>query len=434
MDDKLLEWSKIYGLYYTIRVPGMGTIIVVSDPKLFKQVTISKNHPKSPSYQAFLPIVGSRSMLVLEGDEWTPKRKGFSPGFATAFLRNMIPIMTDKLRRFVDCIDEDIAKNAATNTLERTQTFTSDVIVSVAFGEDWGGRDPHPARLWLNDLTVLLAGILLQPMKRLFGWEMKRQIREYERLLDVEMRSILERRLAAGDTADTSKDICSLAIKTIRNERNGQPLTEDDKVSITHQLKTFYFAGHETTASLLAWSVWLLSQDDRVLAAVRAELQEHQIWTNFDQPPTYEALHKCTYLEAVLKETLRLYPPAGIVSRYGDDLDETYEGYQIGGCIHMLAIYTMHHNPALWKNPEAFRPERFLDGSETDLSEKWVPFSRGPRDCIGKHFAMLEAKLALAALCVRYDAECVNPNEKVASLVTYVPQDGAKIRFHRRTA
>jgi cytochrome P450 len=437
IDDKLLEWSKQYGLYFTMAIPLMGKVVVISDPALFKRVTVTKNRPKSPSYKLFTSIVGERSMLLLSGEDWARHRKGFNPGFATSFVRNAVPIMTEKLGRLLASLDEDARDGATTVLLQRVQTFTSDVIVGVAFGEDWGGgKDVHPARLLLDEMTPLLEGVLLKPVRRLLGLVglgPMAQIRRYSKLLDKELGAVLERRLASGVSSDNDTDICSLAIKTIRSESNHRELTEDDKRSIVDQLKTFYFAGHDTTSSLITWSVWLLSQHKGVLEKIRIELRDRGVWTSPDAPgPTYKDLQMLTYLDAMLKETLRLFPPAGIVSRWGDDLDETYEGYRIGGAIQMLAIYTMHHNPALWNDPEAFRPERFLDGSEEGLADKFVPFSRGPRDCIGRHFAMLEAKLALSALVSRFEFECVNPHEGLVQRITYVPREGGLIRFRQR--
>lgn len=160
-------------------------------------------------------------------------------------------------------------------------------------------------------------------------------------------------------------------------------------------------------------------------------MAEHGVWADLNVPPTYEQLQECTYLEAALKETLRLYPPAS-VSRYTKDLNQTYNGYAIGGALLLMSTYVMHHHPSLWKEPEAFRPERFLDGSEEGLADKFIPFSRGPRDCIGKYFALLEGKIAVSAMVARYDFECIDPNETIKPQLTSLPRNGAKVRFSRR--
>jgi len=432
LGNAYIEWTKTYGKVFSITVPFSGRMIVVCDPKFAKEVLITKNYPKSSMYNTVAPLLGSESMVLLSGERWAPKRRAFNPGFGPNFLKNMVRTMAEKLKRFIECIEEDISgeagKDGVTDLLYRAQTFTSDVIVSVAFGEDWGGKNPHPARLWISQITDLCKGMSIRLGTLLFGFRTKLLIKYYEKLLDQEMMNILERRLAAG-VSDNSKDICSIAINQLK-DKDGN-LTKADKISITHQLKTFYFAGHDTTATTISWAIWSLSQHEEILRKVRAELNDHGIWNDLENPPTYEQLQDCTYLEAVLKETLRLYPPAGS-GRYVQKLDETLGGYRVGGSHVFVSPYVIHRHPDLWKNPNDFRPDRFLDGSEGDLQEKFLPFMRGPRDCLGKYFALLEAKLAVSSLVTRFDVECVDPNDEPVNQVTLVPKNGTKVRFSDR--
>ena len=249
---KMLEWSKTYGLVFTIYVPIIGPMIICADPKLFKHITITRNYGKGFTYKLLKAVIGSQSIVILEGKEWAAKRKAFNPGFTPNFLKTMTTTMYEKMQRFVQCIEQyDMANNQPTNMLVRAQTFTSDVIVSIAFGEDWGGDEPHPARMWESEIAELSNGLIFEPFQLLFGFSRKRKIKYYEKLLDEEMMNILERRLAAMKNNNTSssntndKDICSLAINQLK--KTDGSLTMEDKISITHNLKTFYFAGHDTT-------------------------------------------------------------------------------------------------------------------------------------------------------------------------------------------
>ncbi|GKY96256.1 hypothetical protein MPSEU_000585400 [Mayamaea pseudoterrestris] len=438
MDSKFLEWSMDHGLVYSIKLLGLGTWVIISDPDLVQRIFVSKNFEKSSMYDLFTAAIGSESLLVVDKEKWLPKRKAFSPGFSPKYLKDMVETMIDKLERFEKCIDSDIASDKETNMLRRSQTFTSDVIVAIAFGEDWGGdvNTEHPARDWNNKIAHLIDDTFTDPFK-MFRISANRQIKHYERLIDNEMMQILERRLANPVTG-TKKDICSIAVDEMR--RDGGPLTYDDKVSISHQLKTFYFAGHDTTASTISWAIWLLAQRQDVLDKVREELKEHGIWTDSSKRPTYEDLQKCAYLEAVVKETLRLYPPASGISRATDDSSEEWNGYRLSGAYLVLSTYTMGRHPLLWKDPEVFRPERFLDGSEEppnskySISVKFTAFSKGPRDCIGKYFALIESKLAISALAAWYDFDCVDRNERLRVLITSLPANGAAVRFRHRNA
>jgi cytochrome P450 len=402
---------------------------VCADPDLAKHVLITKNFPKSWTYKNFTPIFGDRSIVISEGDDWFAKRRAFNPGFAPSFLKNVVTVIAAKIERFVQCIDQDIDAGEAVHMLNRSQTFTSDVIVQVAYGEDWGGSEMHPPRLWMTELTELTALRGNNPMVQYFGFQTARRIRQLEKLLDKEFYRILDRRLAeaSAGTASKTRDICSIAIDQMKSADGS--LTKDDKTTVMHQLKTFYFAGHDTTATLISWAVWLLSQHDEALEKLRAELKEHNIWAN-GKTPTYDQLQSCTYLEVVLKESLRLYPPASS-GRYTPDLSETWGTYTIGGSVLYVSAYVMQRHPDLWDRPDVFVPERFLDASDNSAS-KFNAWSRGPRDCLGKYFAMLEAKMAVSALVLRYDLECVNLAEEMCYKVTACPKDGARVKMSRK--
>jgi cytochrome P450 len=432
IDIKLLEWSKTYGTVFSFTVPIVGRFIVCADPDLAKHVLITKNFPTSFTYKNFTPIFGDRSIVISEGEDWFKKRRAFSPGFAPSFLKSVVTVIAAKIERFVQCIDQDIDAGEPVHMLHRSQTFTSDVIVQVAYGEDWGGSEMHPPRLWLSELTALTVMVGNNPIVKYFGFQTARRIRHLERLLDKEFYRILERRLAdaAAGTASETRDICSIAIDQMKSADGS--LTEDDKTTVMHQLKSFYFAGHDTTATLISWAVWLLSQHDKALEKLLAELKEQDIWAN-GRTPTYDQLQSCTYLDAILKESLRLYPP-GSTARYTADVSETWGSYTIGGSVLFVSAYVMHRHPDLWNCPDDFVPERFLNASE-DLASKYNPWSRGPRDCLGKYFAMLEAKMAVSALVLRYDLlECVNPEEQIAYKVTACPRDGARVKMSRKKA
>lgn len=324
------------------------------------------------------------------------------------------------------------------------------MIVQVAFGEDWNysndndtdsptsnsSRNKH-TRDWLSELMTKVNRKAMDPLGNLLDFKLKRRVKELEKLLDGEMMNVLERRINTmkkkrKDTSTTStvvkKDILSIAIqhyhdqnKTTKLEANEEEenksddlnnsnnfavysmLTDDDKIAITHQLKTFYFAGHDTTAAIISWSIWLLCQHSNELNMLRKEIQQYRLWTktsdgrdkivgqNDDddiQVPTYEQLQQCEYLDAVIKETLRLYPPANS-ARYIENIDtwtdpDTGTTYQLGPKATLFVdAYALHRHPDNFHSPNTFLPSRFLDGSESNLDMKYLGFMKGPR---GKSF------------------------------------------------
>lgn len=242
VENHLLQWTLKYGLIFSYSMPVIGRCILVADPEFAKLVMVTKNYPKSPLYKFLTPILGKQSIGIIGGQEWASKRRAFNPGFAPSFLKDMVTNMAEKLETFLEYIEEDVKANLATHMLTRAQTFTADVIVSVAFGEEWGGKEIHPARAIENDIAYLYQKLVSSPWRLFLDVFTKWQISKKEMELDAEMRKVVDRRLAAGTSPD-SKDICSIAIDQMK-QKDGS-LSEADKCAVVDQLKTFYFAGHD---------------------------------------------------------------------------------------------------------------------------------------------------------------------------------------------
>mmetsp|Transcript_26725 Transcript_26725/g.40930 ORF Transcript_26725/g.40930 Transcript_26725/m.40930 type:complete len:144 (-) Transcript_26725:273-704(-) len=141
----------------------------------------------------------------------------------------------------------------------------------------------------------------------------------------------------------------------------------------------------------------------------------------------YEKLQRCTYLKAVLKEALRLYPP-GAAARYCDTGNEEYKGHRIGKCILCISCYVIHRHPDLLEDPDEFQPNRSLD-AERNYDNVYMPFSRGMQDCIGKYFATLEAQIGVLSLLLNFDIIVVNKDEKPSSRIATRRMNGAKVLF-----
>ena len=405
-------------------------MIVIADPELIHHVTVSKNFHKSWTYKNNVSIFGDRSILLVHGEEWRQYRKSFAAGFTPKFLKGMTSTMLDKLERYIKALDEDARSGNVTNMMDRAQKFTSDVIVQIAFGEDWGGDEPHVAREYLDDMLDITNRLGSDVVAKMFGFQLKRRLKDLEEKLNRVMEEIIDRRLEQSeDTSNKCRDVCSLAIDSMK--QSDGTLTKEDRTVVMHQLKSFYFAGHDTTANLISWAGWLLSQHIQVLEKLRDELSQNNIFNNRDDRPTYEDLQSCEYLDAVVKEVLRLYPPAAS-ARYTSNLNETWNGYTIGGAVLYVNCYVAHRLPQYWDRPDDFLPERFVGVSPETYNHKYIPFLKGPRDCLGKYFALLEAKLAISALAQRYDMTCVDLKESVGYRLTSHPLGGAQVRLELR--
>jgi cytochrome P450 len=441
LDPTMLKWAKELGPVFNVKVPVIGNMICVADPELIKYITITKNYNKSWTYKAITPLFGDRGIALVHGEEWKRHRKTFAPGFTTTFLKDMVSVMCDKLDRFTARIDEDVLTlEQPTNMMNRAQTFTSDAIVQIAFGEDWGGDEPHAARAYITEMVNLMVKFDQDMFQKFFGFAARRRMKQLETKLDQVLLQVLDQRVlqlkeeAKEETTTEETNystVCTLAIDSMLKERPDGVLTEEDRTVILHQLKTFYFAGHDTTATTIAWAVWLLSQHPEKLGKLRTELKERNIFNTPDQRPNYDQLHACEYLDAVIKEALRLYPPAAS-ARYVADPQETWNGMKLGGAVLYVNCYVTHRLPLYWDSPDDFVPERFVGVPSEEYAHKFIPFLRGPRDCLGKYFALLEAKLSVAALAQRYNMSCIDPHECIGYRLTAYPRGGARVQMAMR--
>ncbi len=196
------------------------------------------------------------------------------------------------------------------------------------------------------------------------------------------------------------------------------------------QLLTLLIAGHDTSTAQLSWSLYLLLTHPGVLADVRAELA--RVFQD-ETVPTLAALRQASYLDSVLKETVRLYPPIHLGSRIAATAIDFGE-YRIPAATRVLySIYLSHRHPAYWTDPDHFAPERFA-GPEAGQrpAYTYVPFGGGPRNCIGAAFAQVEAKVVLTRILQRFDLRFVGGSVRPRMGATLLPSPGVLVEVHHR--
>jgi cytochrome P450 len=461
-DIIFLEWmNRLNSKVVLFQVPVIGRFIVVGDAEVARYVLSANNKfPKSPTYQQMIPLLGRKSMVAAEGSEWASQRKLYNPGFSPDFLRGVVDTIVEKCNGFIRKLDEDLAAGIPTDMLETCIDLTVDVIVAVAFGEDWNVYDTSndneglQTRNAMRDLTELLGVTQRNPLKRYFDPLHNFRTWRLSHALERNMQKLVKRRLAKFQAAEgkedlkQQKDILSLTLSSVlRSKKRPQQgagaisITNDDMENMTSQLKTFYFAGHDTTATTIAWAYWLLLQHpasltrarEEVVSALGKDWMQAAIEGEELSSTTFEKLQQCEYLDAVARETLRLYPPAAS-TRYAIDPNANADGWSLGNSIVHLNFYAIQRDPDFWERPDEFVPERFLgeDGRKRVSSSGFLPFSKGSRDCIGKYFALLEAKIALAALIGRYDGKVIDENEVYTTRLTSIPRGGCAVTLRFR--
>jgi cytochrome P450 family 135 len=403
--DELLEsCRRRYGDAFTLDFPGAGKNVMISDPATVKEVFSRDRHGNGlPRSRDLLlePVLGPRSLLLLEGEEHLRRRKLMLP-----------PFHGERMRAYRDTIEAVTERQVARWPLGRRfplhpamQSITLEVIIQAVFGvTDAARRESLRRRL----LAILALGqsartqVIGLVSRRFQGRGPYRIVEErLGRADEILLAEIGERR--ADSALEERDDILSMLVAARFEDGEGM-----DDIEIRDQLMTLLLAGHETTATALAWTFDLLFRRPDAMERLRAELHEDG----------------SEFLEAVCQESLRVRP---VVPAVGRRLAEPLRvgGYELApGDFVNPCIYLVHTREDLYPDPYAFRPERFLDGAPETYS--WIPFGGGTRRCIGAAFASFEMRTALRTILTRARLEPATdrPEPIRRRNVTFSPANG----------
>lgn len=368
----------------------------------------------------FLQSSFGNGLFTSRGELWRQQRKLMQPTFHHAQIGRYAEQMVQHTARMLanwqagDIIAIDEAMHGLTFTIVMDALFSANTSGKTALVQqamsDLG-----------QGLTAQSHYPLLALLPEWFPWPVLRQKRRGTRMLDrlvVEM--IAERRLLGE--VDSPPDLLSTLL--FRDEATGETMSDRQ---LRDELVTLYIAGHETTAILLNWAWVLLAQHPDVAADVQAELET----VLPGRSPTLSDLPQLPITNVIIKEVLRLYPPAWFLFR------ETSAELTVGsetipaGSILFFFPYAVHRDERWYAEPQLFRPVRWLDGLEQSLPKgAYFPFGLGPRPCIGNGFAQMEAQLILAAVAQRFRLQQLNEAKLVHS-ATLGFAEPVRMRLHR---
>ncbi|MEC9311456.1 MAG: cytochrome P450 [Pseudomonadota bacterium] len=395
---------------------------MVMDPTALRRILLEKveEYPKSVVTKNLLrPAIGE-SLFVAEGAHWRWQRRAAAPAFSARNIGALAPVMTAAAEASAERIAT--AGPRAVNVYDEMVRATFEVISDVTLsGERHFDRAAmHRA---IDNYIDVAGRVSLFDIAGMPGW-VPRPGRVFSGNALKKMKSVADEAIGQRRQAKQPPDLLDLLIAGTDPETQRQMRGPE----IRDNLLTFIVAGHETTALTLSWALYLLAfapeQQERAAEEARTQLG--------DRAATADDVASMPFIRAVVDEALRLYPPAGIISRTAQQAD-TLCGREVRpGDTVMVPIYALHRNRLLWDNPDAFDPDRFMGGAPVDRYA-YLPFGDGPRICIGAGFALQEAVIILATLLARFRFEAVaGKTPKPVLIITTRPEGGVWLTAHPR--
>ena len=419
-----LEWMRAVASHGDIVKWYFGpfAVVHVNHPDLIREVLVRKasSFYKTRQAKRNLSEVTGNGILISDGDFWLQQHKLVQPALDATRIQSYADIMVDHtLRRL-----EQWEPEQELNIWEQMSSLSLGIVAKSLFDAD------------VSDVAYRVAEIAAEgqaSINRRFNrffdpprWlpiEENRRRKERKEGLDAIIMPIIEQRRESGEQHGDLLDM----LLSAQGEESGIGMSDRQ---VRDEAVTLFLAGHETTALALTWTWYLLAQHPEVEARLYNELERELR----GRPPSFEDLKLLPYLRAVLDESMRLYPPAWVISR------EVVEPVEIGGYplkkgqVVFISPYGLHRDPTWFDDPDRFDPDRFLGQRREALPKyAYIPFGAGPRVCVGNNFALMEVKLVLATTAQRFALRLL-PGQAIEkeALVTLRPRHGIRMRLEMR--
>lgn len=407
----VVKYRVLYLTLYQINHPsGIQRVLQDNNRNYIKRVDMI------PSFDMVL----GHGLLTNEGEPWLKQRRLMSPIFHHRNVETFATMMTDAALEMCRAWEPRVARGETLDVAAEMMRLTMKIVTEALFG----AQVPDNLERIGAAITTLLADVTFRfdrpyyPSPRFPTPHNRRFVAALHEIDKIVYGFIAARRAHPVGT----NDLLNLLLNARDPEADG---ANDERMSdkqVRDEAITLFLAGHETTANALAWTFYLLSQHPQVEARVRQELET----VVGGREPTPQDLPRLEYMRRVLDETMRLYPPAWVLNRICAEEDEVC-GYRIPAqSLIAISPYAMHRHPDYWDKPDEFDPDRFLpERSAGRPRYAYFPFGGGPRQCIGKGFALMEAPLILATVLQKHRLRLA-PNTRVEpeALVTLRPRGG----------
>jgi enediyne biosynthesis protein E7 len=378
--ERMIELFARHGDTYRVYVPARRSYTyVIHHPDDVKRVLVAnhRNYTKGLGLDRVRILLG-KGIMTSEGELWKRQRYMMQPLFHRRVITEFASVIAAANERCMARWEVLAGRGEPVNLTDEMSELTLDVVLRSIFGRD------------LDRLSEQLGGNPFEVVT-------KEPARDLQFAYKFRSLTKLVAQLIARRRAEPEEHFDYVAmLMDARDKETGQPMGERELID---EVMTLIVAGHETTASGLNWTWYLLSQHPQVEARLHAELDAVPEWA----APALAEVETLPYAQQVVNEALRLYPPGWLLSRRTVDAD-VLGGYPVPpGTNVLLPLYLLHRHPRYWKNPEAFDPARFAPEHEAERPRfAYMPFAAGPRHCIGETFALYEMLVHLYKVARRY--------------------------------
>ncbi|NXM70481.1 CP4V2 protein, partial [Serilophus lunatus] len=428
---------------------GPVPVMVLYRPESVEVILNSSKHiEKSYLYTFLHPWLGT-GLLTSTGEKWRSRRKMITPTFHFAILNDFLEVMNEQGNILVEKLEKHVDKEPFDVFMDIT-LCALDIICETAMGKNVGAQKNKNSEY--VSAIYRMSDLIQQRQKSPWLWpdflyilfkegrEHKRNLKILHNFTDM---VIAERAAELENTKQKEHDNDGNSKGSVPRKRKAfldmllsAKDDEGNKLSyrdIREEVDTFMFEGHDTTAAAMNWVLYLLGHHPEIQKKVHKELDE--VFDNTERPVTTEDLKNLRYLECVVKEALRIFPSVPMFARVLRE-DCSISGHQIPKGTNILVLtYTLHRDPEIFPDPEEFRPERFFpENSKGRHPYAYVPFSAGPRNCIGQRFAQMEEKTLLALILRRFWVDSYQKREELglAGELILRPNNGIWIKLKRR--
>lgn len=405
---------------FSIRIGFSKYIILSRDNEIAQYILVKnqKNYHKSKFQSVYLSKYLGKGLLTSDGDFWLKQRRLIQPAFHKQKMNQLV----DNMNAVIALELENLIEEKPVDLFPVMSNLAFNVVAKSLFQLSTAENKFQRIKFIIEEVQNFLIKEIRLPHKA-WWFSLSGQVKKHLKLAEENnhiIQEIIEERKASGDEIN---DLLNMLLET-RYEDTGESMSIEQLID---EIKVLFIAGHETTANALTFTLHLLGRNPEVQQKIFEEIIEIESQTD----NVIEQLQKMTYTNAVLNESMRLYPPAWITDRQNLE-DDSLAHFNIKkNTLIGVSFYELHRNPKYWKNPDEFIPERFLGDRKKESMQYFYPFGAGPRMCIGTGFAIYEMCLTIAQVVKKYTIKSNNDVIQFNPLITLKPVN-VEVSFFKR--